>query len=229
MPTTIIDRYELHGLTGNPFAAEVSADEAQALFVDRYLPDPPSPRSSTFVQVIGDRGAGKTTQVQAWRRRIGGPYHYVPATPIRQRWATAPVAALVYADEIDRMPVLLRRHWFRRLGRVAATVVAGTHVDLESVARRAGFAVVTHRLGPANLNTVRAVIEQRLRAVAITGGARPLRLSEAEIAEIHRRSNGSLRAVELLGHELVAARVLGSPISRSPKGRGPSDTKVARL
>lgn len=203
----IADRYHQHGLRANPFAVPQPIPSQPGSFIDRGLPDPPGASSATLVQVIGDKGAGKSTQVFEWQRREPGPYHYVPPRPYRSRWARPPIADLVYADEIDRMPVPLRSRWFRKLAVTGATVVAGTHVNLASVAHRAGLAVVTHRLGPASVATVRAVLEARVLQASIVDVTSSFRLTNADIVDLHARSQGSLRTAEVLAHELVAQRV----------------------
>jgi hypothetical protein len=86
-------------------------------------------------------------------------------------------------------------------------VVAGTHVNLASVAHRAGLAVVTHRLGPASVATVRAVLEARVLQASIVDVTSSFRLTNADIVDLHARSQGSLRTAEVLAHELVAQRV----------------------
>lgn len=202
----IIDRYRAVGLAANPFAVEASA--GTGVFVDRGLPDPPPPGSATLVQVIGDKGAGKTTHVRRWRSLVDGPYHYVPRSPRRDRWRRPPVGPIVYADEIDRMPAPVRRAWFRALARSRSTVVAGTHRDLTAPARRAGLAVRTHRLDPADEAILRTFVEQRIDATSLAGGTeRALLLDDDDIALVHRESGGNLRVAESLLHVLVAERV----------------------
>lgn len=233
----MIDRYFQAGLTQNPFTHRVVAANPDATFVGRGLGSPPPPASHTLVQVIGDKGAGKTTQVQSWRRRVDGPYHYIPESPYRARWAEPPVGELVYGDEIDRMPSPLRHRWFQKLGQRCATVVIGTHVDLSTVARRHGFVVVTHKLGAVDIETLRKVIDTRLTAVAsapdgtadcpgdrgVSAENRRLRRSarafpagsagpsfsidDRALAEIHALAAGSLRTAETLLHQYVAGQV----------------------
>ncbi len=212
-PVEFVDRYRAAGLLGNPFAHEsvggegVEGGEGAAWFVDRGLPDPPPAGSGTLVQILGDKGAGKTTQVMHWRRRSRGPYHYVPQLPRRARWLAPPVAPLVYADEIDRMPATLRRRWFGHLARARSTLVAGTHDDLAAPARRAGLAVVTHHLGPADIATFRQVVERRLRHASVSPSTVPQLLSEEDVVDVHARSGGNLRLAEWLLHEVIADRV----------------------
>lgn len=202
----IVDRYRAAGLSGNPFAVEVFAGDIPGLFVDRGLPEPPPPGSSTLVQVIGEKGAGKSTHVLHWRNLTAGPYHYVPRRPYVNRWDRPPIAALVYADEIDRMPWPVRFRWFRASARVGATIVAGTHRDLAGPARRAGLQVITHRLVPADEATLHEVIERRLQHVSV-GGIPSQLLAELDIAVAHRRCGGNIRIAETMLHDMVAERV----------------------
>lgn len=211
----IIDRYVTHGLRANPFAVPQRGPDADPFFVDRNLPDPPSASSCTLVQVIGAKGAGKSSQLRCWRRNAPGPYHYVPATPYRNRWVRPPVEQLVYADEIDRMPSLLRWRWMQQLAAANATLVAGTHLDLAPVARRAGLAVISHHLGPADLVTVRAVLVGKVSLASDMSMGRTFELTDAEIAAIHRCSHGSLRTAEILAHETVAQRVQSDVATQS--------------
>jgi len=178
--------------------------------VPRGLPEPPVARSKTLVQVIGDQGAGKTTHVQHWRRSAPGPYHYIPRRPYRGRWLTGPVGELVYGDEIDRMPRVLRRWWFRQLARVEATVVIGTHKDLTRLGKRFGFTVRTHELPALDEETLGTIINRRLQTHALD--TRPVLVSfdSADIKRIFDKSDGSLRVAEVLCHELLAERVLYS-------------------
>lgn len=202
----IVDRYRAAGLRGNPFAAEGFAGDIVELFVDRGLPEPPAPGSSTLVQVIGEKGAGKSTHVLRWRGLVDGPYHYVPRRPVSQRWGRPPVAALVYADEIDRMPGPVRHRWFRASARIGATIVAGTHRDLSAAARRAGLQVLTHHLLPADAVTLRCVIERRLDHARVARTPAGL-LDDHDIAEVHRLCGGNIRMAESLLHDMVAERV----------------------
>ncbi len=207
MALVFVDRYRAAGLSGNPFAVEALTRNDTETFVDRGLATPPPPASATLVQVIGDKGVGKTTHVMEWRRRAPGPYHYVPRAPSRDRWRTPPVAPLVYADEIDRMPRPVRYRWFRQLGEIGATIVAGTHNDLSAPARRAGLSVVSHQLGPVDLATLAVVVDRRFRDAGLSVDHGAIMISERELSDVHERSCGNLRAAERLLHQLVATRV----------------------
>jgi hypothetical protein len=205
------DRYRAAGLARNPFSIDVHDGDAGVIdhtwFVDRGIPEPPPPGSATLVQVIGEQGAGKSTHLHVWRHRLPGPYHYVPRRPYRQRWQRPPVAPLVYGDEIDRMPVPLRRRWFRRLGRIGATVVIGTHTDLSRLGRRSRFEVRTHHLGPVDRAGLAAVLDHRVAAVTLSDAAERFAFSDSEVALILEQSGGNLREVDVIAHRIVAQRV----------------------
>ena len=210
---TWVDRYHRMGLRRNPFSIEATAElEAGSVswFLTRGLGPAPEPGGSVLVQVIGDRGFGKTTQLDHWRQQRPGPYHYVPAAPYRDRWRTAPVEALVYGDEIDRQARPVRRRWFASLARARATVVVGTHCDLSRVAKWAGLDVVTHMLEPASLSQLSRIVEARVAAVALDPEAVPTIFDDGDLVAIHRQSAGSIRAAQVVCHQLVAERVGGS-------------------
>lgn len=209
---TDFDRYRRVGLLTNPFAAGGFDDkfepETGPWFVDRGLAPPPPPGSNMVVQVIGDQGLGKSTQLAEWRRLQAGPLHYIPRRPYRDRRRAAPIGPIVYGDEIDRMPIRLRARWFRRLATVGATVVLGTHRDLSRVARRAGFADVrTHRLEPATRAELAVVLERRLLAAAVPDRELSVGLTDVDVEMVFNESSGNLRAADSVGHRILAERV----------------------
>lgn len=205
------DRYRRVGLAGNPFSAVGFDDPHEPVtgpwFVDRGLPPPPPPGSGVMVQVIGDQGLGKSTHVAEWRRLQPGPLYYVPRRPYRARWASPPVGDLVYGDEIDRMPRLLRRRWLRQLAAIGATVVVGTHRDLTRIARRVGFDVRTHHLRLVSRSELAAVLDRRLQAAAIRGQVVTVAFTDSDVDAIHAESGGNLRAADSVAHRLLAERV----------------------
>ncbi len=200
---TFVDRYRLAGLPGNPFSAPQRTTEVAAHFVDRGLGPAPTAGQGLLVQVIGDSGYGKSTQLAHWRATVPGPYHYIPRAPYRRRWATPPIEPLVYGDEIDRMPSLRRAAWFRALASVGATVIVGTHVDLARTARRHGLEVISHWLRPLTLAQLRALLEGTLNAA----GTPRVQFSDEDTKVIASRSGGVPREVCVSAHELLAERV----------------------
>ncbi len=183
--------------------------DCERLFVDRGLPDPPTGHSGTLVQVIGESGMGKSTQLQQWRRKTPGPFHYIARQPYRDRWASPPPAEAVgtiYGDEIDRMPKPLRAKWFRSLARAGTTLIIGTHVDLSALGRRCGFTVTSHYLQPIDHETLRQIVDARLKAFA-TGSTPRLTLSDADIDLVLEESDGIPGRADVALHCAVAHRV----------------------
>lgn len=211
------DRYEAVGLRQNPFSAaqerDKSSTEIRDLFVSRSLPDPPAPGSRTLIQVIGPKGAGKTTHLDWWRTIHPGPLHYIPRAPYRARWAQPPLVkasfreAIVYGDEIDRMPKPLRSRWFRHLSQRRATLIIGTHVDLHQLGERSGFEVITHQLETLDLATLREIIDKRFSAFALDGGA-SIGFDDDELERILTESGGNPRESEAICHSLLAAKLI---------------------
>lgn len=212
------DRYRAVGLKGNPFVAQQIQGERVApvgkLFVSRNLPDPPPPGSRTLVQVIGDPGMGKSTHLEWWRSKHPGPLHYVPNEPYKARWKQPPLVkagfkeAMVYGDEIDRMPSPLRTRWFRHLSQRRATLVIGTHDDLTRVGERSGFDVTTHHLDALDLETLIEIVECRLAAFS-TGENSDVLFTIAELEGVLAESGGNPREAEALCHRLLATKVDG--------------------
>ena len=89
----------------DPFSLKHSALDELSPFIARGSADPLAPGSAKLAQIVGDEGAGKSTQVFGWQQRVPGPYRYVPPQPYPSRWERPPVDDLVCADEINRMPV----------------------------------------------------------------------------------------------------------------------------
>jgi len=211
MPFT--DRYRAAGITHNPFAAPRFGEPPASAFVDRAIPAPPPPGSKTLVQVIGASGLGKSSQLAHWRGETPGPYHYIPRRPYSKRWARPPMARSgepVYGDEIDRMPAPLRRWWFRQLAASNATLVIGTHEDLQALGETSGFSVLTYWLQPADHNTMRAIIDRRLESAMLSSlrhGDIDLRFSDEDVERVLAASSGVLREADVCCHQILAEMV----------------------
>ncbi len=136
-----------------------------------------------------------------------GAVPLLPRSPYRDRWHAPPVADVVYGDEIDRMPVVLRARWLRRLAGVGATVVVGTHRDLSGAGRRAGLVVRTHRLQPVTRIELALVLRRRLQAAALGGRTVAVGFTSADVDEIFLASGGNLREADSVAHRILAERV----------------------
>jgi hypothetical protein len=165
------DPYQRCGLLGNPFVAEPARPWAEPGWADRAPAQPLAPGQGLLVQFIGVKGAGKSTTLNRFRSQSPGPHRYVPPGP--GRWRPLPVAPLVYWDELDRSPRVLRRVGWLRAARIRATVVAGTHVDLAAEAGRVGLSVQTVELPPISIAELTTWAEARLAASRLSRARRP--------------------------------------------------------
>jgi hypothetical protein len=146
------------------------------------------------VQVVGVRGAGKTSLLSRWHAATGGRYHWVPPTPAR--WRLLPCAPIVYWDEADRVPPVVLLVSLLRARRAGATLVLGTHADLTRPVRRAGLPLHTVTLPCPTADTVMAWAALRIAAACLPGEApAKLRLDTATAAQIASSCGGSWRVV----------------------------------
>lgn len=202
------DRYGRLGLSRNPFVADPTPGVPDALWIDRHdlLPPAPVPGGRRFVQLLGPKGAGKTTTLLRWRATHAGPYRHV-GPDLLSRVRPLPAGPLVYWDEVDRAVPAVLGLCLARCRRRDATVVAGTHRDLASTAARRGFAVETVTFGPITPEAARRWVERRLENVAIADGH--WRPGEADLAAAVAAAGSSWRC---LGDRLhvLAARALDS-------------------
>lgn len=205
------DGYARLGLTGNPFVSDRERSVEPDLWLDRAgVPEAPEAGRRLLVQLIGPKGAGKTSHLLRWREAAPGPYHYV--APGRRRWSMPPLAPLVYWDEVDRLAAPVRRMVFGRAARTGATIVAGTHVDLAVPARRAGLEVITHDFAGLTPDVLRAWCDLRIAAVTRPGAEPALDLDDALLAAICAEVGPSLREAAFVLHQHAAdlARAAGS-------------------
>ena len=196
-PDSSTNPYLLLGLAHNPFLAEQVPGVLSEFWIERPVPEPPQPCQQQFVQAVAEKGFGKTSLLLHWRNTIPGPYHYVPVT--WGRFRSPPCAPIVYCDELDRLPWPLRRTWLRRAARARATLVVGTHVDLQREAQQAGFAVTTIYFPPVTADDVRRFAARRLEQATRPGQNCCLQLSPSDAECLARRCRGSLRE---LGEQL---------------------------
>jgi hypothetical protein len=196
------DPYRRCGLSENPFAHDAGGARADASWVDRGTPPAAAPGGRRLVQVVGVKGAGKTSTLRQWHRLAPGPWRYVP--PGARRFRPLPVAALVYWDEADRAPRAFRWSAWRAAARRGATVVAGTHVDLELEARAAGLEVTSLTLSAISAEELIGWAGLRFAAV---GAGPDWTLPPPVAADVVARAGASWRVAGDLLHAWVAREV----------------------
>lgn len=147
------DGYALLGLRGNPFVLERYAPRGEPWegvaaehWLERGHSAPPPPSAGLLVQLLGVKGAGKSSHLARWRSEQPGPYAYYPREYLG-RWHRPPLGPICYWDEACRIPALLLGPALLEARRQRATVCVGTHRDLGPAARAAGLQVQTIRFG----------------------------------------------------------------------------------
>jgi hypothetical protein len=206
------DPYAALGLTRNAFVCDDPRALPDGLWLDHGLQGAPEPAARTALQVIGVRGAGKTSLLSRWHASTGGVYRWVP--PAMARWRPLPCAPICYWDEADRAPQIILTLSLLRARRVGATVVLGTHTDLSRQIRRAGLDARTLTLPAPGSDSVMQWATLRIAAVRISGAASPgLTLDEATAARIAASAGGSWRTVGDQLHAWAAdASRTGAPV-----------------
>lgn len=211
------DPYRAAGVAANPFAwNDQGADPGP--YMNRLLTAgvEPKPGQRRVIELVGVRGAGKTTQLRAWQALLGGPYHYVPPGPVRDRWVRPPIAPIVFWDEVDRMPRPVLRRALRTAARHGSTVIMGTHRSLASEARRADLSVLTMEFGPLDRDELARWAADRIERAALHPDA-PV-VPPAVIADVAVAADGSLRVAGDLLHRWFATQVDGPGFPNPARG-----------
>lgn len=157
-----------------------------------------------IVEVVGPKGAGKTSHLLRWLGE-DGPYHHVAPRGWR-RWARPPVADVVAWDEVDRMPRLVLADALRRTRRRTRLLLLGTH-------RALGVGAVVHHLPPPTAAEVAAWAARRVAAAALPGATPDLEIPQQVAARVAAACQGSWRHVADELHAW-AARVVADRAGR---------------
>ncbi|MGD1911517.1 MAG: hypothetical protein ACFB2X_11850 [Rivularia sp. (in: cyanobacteria)] len=136
--------YHKLGLQRNPFTAPDNLEIPPQRWFDFGFSQAPPIQKRLFLQVIGEKGAGKTSHLLHWKQQTGGVYYY--CQPGWKAWLLPPVAKIVYWDEANRipLPLLLISLWLAHS--INATIVSGTHNNLAKFASLFSFEIKTIRL-----------------------------------------------------------------------------------
>lgn len=199
--------YATLGLSRNPFAWIDDADPGP--FLNHLGVSIPLAGSLKLRQLIGPKGAGKSTHLRHWQSLTGGSYYYVEPDVS----ADPPVGPLVYWDEADRISDRQLMVLFRRAVEIDATVVAGTHRDLRRPAERSGLLVETIEFGRLSPETLDGWCRARIASASLN---EPQFCIPTEIlGQVIDKAQSSLRDAGDLLHIWVAAhaRDLSSALS----------------
>lgn len=199
------DGYRALGLSRNPFVADQSPGVPDDVWIDRGI-DPPEPSSKTVVQLVGERGMGKTSLLLRWQSMLGGEYLHIDQG--WDRWTSVPIGRIAYWDEADRLPGVVLGRALRAAAKIDATIVVGTHRSLAKWARRTRMAVTTFDMAAPEPETVVRWAERRIEA-ALVGGAVQTYWVDIDLATAVTDASGSdWRAIgdRLHAHAAEAAR-----------------------
>lgn len=200
-----MDPYLAAGLQRNPFVAEDRPGVAAAVLTDVGVrPDP----TAAVVELVGCKGAGKTTHLLAWLDGRG-PYHHVD--PGWHRWRRLPQPAAggrAAWDEVDRVPRPLLARAVRRARRRDATLWLGTHVPT-------GLADQSLAMPAPSGSLVQRFADRRLTAAALPGRTPDLRVPDDTAVAIAAASGGCWWTVGTALH-VWAAQAVTDPQAVSP-------------
>lgn len=201
--------YEALGLRGNPFYAEdvppnqsewkgIGADQ----WIDRGHSQPPPVSAGLLVQLIGVKGAGKSSHLAHWRSQRPGPAHYYPDRGVA-RFRLPPLASICYWDEACRIPRVWL-HWaLFWAARRGMTVCVGTHRDLSREARLYGLQVETIALDGIHPVEVQDWAARRVASVALPSGT-DFSVPEELISQLLAECGNSWRELGLRLHVWAA-------------------------
>jgi len=193
----------------NPFGELTRSERASVAVFD------PAPfvenlgSGQVAIQFIGDCGRGKTTRLLAIERQVGtnsGAIYLPPLSGLKPTWWLRTLRLQGYPliiDEAQRIPLAIRWSLFRR----RLPLVLGTHRDLTSELKWAGYCVQTVDVGPQN-NAMHVVnvANARLNAARLGVGAVPvLSIRDAEV--LVSRFGDDLRAIESFLYHQVQQQV----------------------
>lgn len=195
----ISDPYQALGLKHNPFKAEeidLQCREAwrgidAKRWLERGYSQAPQPQSRQFIQLLGVKGAGKSSHLAHWRQQESGPYHYVDRR-WSKRWKQPLLAPICYWDEVCRMPKMLLWPSLLKASLAGHTICVGTHKDLSVEARFFGFSVTTIAFGKLTTSEVEQWAKAHIQAAAFQ--AEPaLKLSASLAEQMAKQAKGSWR------------------------------------
>jgi hypothetical protein len=176
----------------NPFGDLPAADRAELAVIDAPTLDELVARLAVpgnAVQFIGEAGRGKTTHLLALHASFpAAPYvHFPDDGPL----PPVPRAALLFLDELQRLPAAARRRVLRRDGSFAIA----SHRDHTRELQSCGVQVHSVRLQGCDVARLEAIVQRRIEWARRGPGAVP-RLSPAAAQRLVDRFGDDIRAVE---------------------------------
>ena len=177
-------------LRRNPFGELTAAERTRLAIVecDAALQHLKSPRS--VIQVVGERGYGKTTHLLALAAQF--PENAYVHIPEGQHAAIPAQGEPLLIDEAQRMTRVQQWKTFLSQRRL----VLGTHSDFEPALRRAGRPVLTIAANQfTDATRVQNLLNARIESVRRDAGSIP-QISEATAAELFKQYGSDIRSIE---------------------------------
>lgn len=200
---TYIDPYHKLGLRRNPFIAPENLEIPSQLWLDFGVSQSPPIANKLFIQIIGEKGAGKTSHLLHWQQETGGIYYY--CQPDYHRWQLPPVQAIAYWDEADRIPLFFLFISLLKARFLNATIVVGTHKNLKIIPQLLGLKIETIILTTLNINNLLKWVEKHLEKERLSSTTPILwRITPVQAEEIVAKSQKSWRKAANYLHILLA-------------------------
>ena len=189
----------------NPFGELTRTERADLAVVDLQPFVTHATQDHTAVQMIGGCGRGKTTRMLAIHRKFtDSSYVYLPED------APCPPIAEgnpVLIDEAQRLPRRVRRAIFA----TGIPLILATHRDLTWPLRRAGYQVITMRIGSNNdTSLVHTAMNRRIQASALNPCDAVPELTVEDAQQLSRKFGSNIRAMESYLYDVVQTQVNGN-------------------
>ncbi|MEO0841680.1 MAG: hypothetical protein AAFY21_20315 [Cyanobacteria bacterium J06641_2] len=154
--------YHQLGLRRNPFIALDNLEIPPERWLDFGFSQPPPIQKRLFLQVIGEKGAGKTSHLLHWKRQTEGIYYYTQ--PGWKAWLLPKIGKIAYWDEANRIPLPLLLIGLWQASLINATIVAGTHNNLAQFASFFGFEIKTITLSTLCVDNLLLWVKKTIEA-----------------------------------------------------------------
>ena len=203
MDNDYLDPYHRLGLKHNPFIVSETVGVAPSLWLDFGFPIP-IPGKKKFIQLMGEKGAGKTSHILHWQKQTKGSYCYYP--PGKGAWKVPVVEKISYWDEADRIPYPFLLYALAKAAKEHSTIVVGTHKDLSSLARVLGLQVHKVTLETLTVDSLNVWVAKRIDDVLLEGIKQAeLKLPQDVAQKVVLESGSSWREAAVLLHIWVAS------------------------
>lgn len=177
--------FAAHNLRWNPFE-ELPLAERHLVAVN--IPSL-EPKKGQAILILGEKGRGKTTHLLTLHQQhLDAPYIHLPEFGKQPR---IPKADLIFLDEAQRLPRLLRGQIWRR----AKAWVIASHQDQQTELERAGFVVQVVYLHGLSLAKLEQIVLNRLEWARRNSGELP-QVPRQMLLELLEQHGDNLRSIE---------------------------------